>query len=97
MFRVSKFEKFDGRAVLGDECDADTVGEAVRGNQDFAACKLGGEVTLIHPQGKMCIRDRFLSALRRQERPTLGTPSDSGIGVSTSGASPTPCHSKNVK
>src|ERR1035437_9634763 len=53
MFRVSKFEKFDGRAVLGDECDADTVGEAVRGNQDFAACKLGGEVTLIHPQGSI--------------------------------------------
>ena len=44
MFGVGKFEKFDGRAILDDECDADTVGWAVRGNQDFTASKLGGEV-----------------------------------------------------
>jgi len=44
MFGVGKFEQFDGSAVLDDECDADTLGWAVRGNQDFAASELGGEV-----------------------------------------------------
>ena len=41
---VGEFEKFDGRAVFDDERDADTVGWAVRRNQDFAACQLGGEI-----------------------------------------------------
>jgi hypothetical protein len=33
---IGEFEEFDGRAVFDDECDADTVGWAVRRNQDFA-------------------------------------------------------------
>jgi hypothetical protein len=44
MFGVCEFEQFDRRAILDDERDADTVGWAVRRNQDFAAGKLGGEV-----------------------------------------------------
>ena len=44
MFGVYEFEQFDRRAILDDERDADTVGWAVRRNQDFAAGKLGGEV-----------------------------------------------------
>jgi hypothetical protein len=44
MFRVCKFEQFDRRAVLDDERHADTVGWAVRRNEDFAAGKLGGKV-----------------------------------------------------
>ncbi len=44
MFGVGEFEQFDGRAVFDDERDADTVRWAVRGNQGFAASKLGGEV-----------------------------------------------------
>jgi hypothetical protein len=45
VFGVGEFEQFDGRAVFYDEGDADTVGWAVRRNQDFAACKLGGEIS----------------------------------------------------
>lgn len=45
MFGVGKFKKFDGRAVLDDNGDADAVGWAGRGNQDFAASKLGGKVS----------------------------------------------------
>jgi hypothetical protein len=44
MFGVGEFEQFDRRAILDDERDADTVGWAVRLNQDFAAGQLGGEV-----------------------------------------------------
>ena len=44
MFGVCEFEQFDRRAILDDECDADTVGWAVRRNQNFAASKLRGEV-----------------------------------------------------
>jgi hypothetical protein len=44
MFGVCEFEQFDRRAILDDERDADTVGWAVRRNQDFPARKLGGEV-----------------------------------------------------
>jgi hypothetical protein len=42
---VGEFEQFDGRAVFDYERDADAVGWAVRGNQDFAASKLGGEIS----------------------------------------------------
>ena len=42
---VGEFEQFDGRAVFDYECDADAVGWAVRRNQDFAASKLGGEIS----------------------------------------------------
>jgi hypothetical protein len=45
MVRVGKFEQFDGRAVFDDERDADAVGWAVGRNQDFAASKLGGEIS----------------------------------------------------
>src|SRR6202042_1557552 len=44
MVGVGEFEQFDGRAVFDYERDADTVGWAVGGNQDFAASKLGGEI-----------------------------------------------------
>ncbi len=44
MFGVGKFEQFDGRTVFDNECDTDTVGWAVRRNQDFAPSKLGREV-----------------------------------------------------
>ena len=43
---VGEFEQFDGRAVFDYERDADAVGWAVRRNQDFAASKLGGEISL---------------------------------------------------
>ena len=43
--RVGEFEQFDRRAVFDDERDADAVGWAVRRNQDFAAGKLGGEIS----------------------------------------------------
>ena len=39
MLGIGGLEQFDGGAVLDDECDADTVGWAVRRNQDFAASK----------------------------------------------------------
>jgi hypothetical protein len=42
---VGEFEQFDGRAVFDYERDADAVGGAVRRNQDFAASKLGGEIS----------------------------------------------------
>jgi len=42
---VGEFEQFDGCAVFDYERDADAVGWAVRRNQDFAASKLGGEVS----------------------------------------------------
>ena len=42
---VGEFEQFDGRAVFDYERDADAVGWAVRRKQDFAASKLGGEVS----------------------------------------------------
>jgi hypothetical protein len=42
---VGEFEQFDGRAVFDYERDADAVGWAVRRNQDFAASKLGGEIS----------------------------------------------------
>ena len=45
MVGVGEFEQFDGRAVLDYERDADAVGWAVRGDQDFAANKLGGEIS----------------------------------------------------
>ena len=44
MLGVGKFEQFDWRAVFDDKCDADTIGWAVRRNQDFAASKLREEV-----------------------------------------------------
>ena len=44
MFGVGEFEQFDWRLVFDDERDADTLGRAVRRNQDFAASKLGGKV-----------------------------------------------------
>jgi len=43
--RVGEFEQFDGRAVFDYERDADAVGWAVRRNQDFAASKLGVEIS----------------------------------------------------
>jgi len=42
---VGEFEQFDGRAVFDYERDANAVGRAVRRNQDFAAGKLGGEIS----------------------------------------------------
>src|ERR1700680_1877189 len=45
MVGVGEFEQFDGRAVFDYERDADAVGWAVRRNQDFAASKLGGEIS----------------------------------------------------
>jgi len=42
---VGEFEQFDGGAVFDYERDADAVGWAVRRNQDFAASKLGGEIS----------------------------------------------------
>ena len=45
MVGVGEFEQFDGRAVFDYERDADAVGWAVRRNKDFAAIKLGGEIT----------------------------------------------------
>src|ERR1700688_4296148 len=45
MVGVGEFEQFDGRAVFDYERDADSVGWAVRRNQDFAASKLGGEIS----------------------------------------------------
>src|ERR1700683_644436 len=42
---VGEFEQFDGRAVFDYERDADAVGWAVRSNQDFAAGKLGSEIS----------------------------------------------------
>ena len=44
MVGVGEFEQFDGSAVFDYERDADAVGWAVRGNQNFAASKLGGEI-----------------------------------------------------
>ena len=43
--RVGEFEQFNGRAVFDYERDADAVGWVVRRNQDFAASKLGGEIS----------------------------------------------------
>jgi hypothetical protein len=45
MVGVGEFEQFDGRAVFDYERDADAVGWAIRRNQDFAAGKLGGEIS----------------------------------------------------
>jgi hypothetical protein len=45
MVGVGEFKQFDGRAVFDYERDADAVGWAVRRNQDFAASKLGGEIS----------------------------------------------------
>ena len=45
MVRVGEFEQFDGRAVFDYERDPDAVRWAVRRNQDFAASKLGGEIS----------------------------------------------------
>jgi len=45
MIRVGELQQFDGRAVFDDEGDADAVGWAVGRNQDFAASKLGGEIS----------------------------------------------------
>ncbi len=45
MVRAGEFEQFDRRAVFDYERDADAVGWAVGRNQDFAASKLGGEVS----------------------------------------------------
>ena len=45
MVGVGEFEQFDGRAVFDYERDADAVGWAVRRNQDFAASKLGVEIS----------------------------------------------------
>jgi hypothetical protein len=45
MVGVGEFEQLDGRAVFDDERDADAVGWAVGRNQDFAAGKLGGEIS----------------------------------------------------
>src|SRR5580704_14698155 len=42
---VGEFEQFDGRAVFDYERDAHAAGWAVRRNQDFAASKLGGEIS----------------------------------------------------
>jgi len=42
---VGEFEQFDGRAVFDYERDADAVGWAVRRKQDFAASKLGDEIS----------------------------------------------------
>src|SRR6202789_392678 len=40
-----EFEQFNGSAVFEDARDADDVGGAVGRNQDFAASKLGGEIS----------------------------------------------------
>src|ERR1700728_2387055 len=45
MVRVGEFEQFDGRAIFDYERDEYAVGWAVRRNQDFAASKLGGEIS----------------------------------------------------
>jgi len=45
MVGVGEFEQFDGRAVFDDERDSDAVGWAVGRDQDFAASKLGGEIS----------------------------------------------------
>ena len=45
MVGVGEFEQFDGCAVFDYERDADAVGRAVGRNQDFAASKLGGEIS----------------------------------------------------
>src|ERR1700678_2097923 len=45
MVGVGEFEQFDGRAVFDYERDADAIGWAVGRNQDFAAGKLGGEIS----------------------------------------------------
>src|ERR1700678_4081529 len=45
MVGVGEFEQFDGRAVFDYERDADAVGWAVGRNEDFAASKLGGEIS----------------------------------------------------
>jgi hypothetical protein len=45
MVGIGEFEQFDGRAVFDYERDADAVGWAVGRNQDFAASKLGGEIS----------------------------------------------------
>ena len=45
MVGVGEFEQFDGRAIFDYERDADAVGWAVGRNQDFAASKLGGEIS----------------------------------------------------
>jgi hypothetical protein len=45
MVGVGEFEQFDGRAVFDYERDADALGWAVGRNQDFAASKLGGEIS----------------------------------------------------
>src|SRR6202453_3634909 len=45
MVGVGEFEQFNGRAVFDDERDADAGGWAVGRNQDFAASKLGGEIS----------------------------------------------------
>jgi hypothetical protein len=45
MVGVGEFEQFDGRAVFDYERYADTLGWAVGRNQDFAASKLGGEIS----------------------------------------------------
>ncbi len=45
MVGVGEFEQFDGCAVFDYERDAHALGWAVRRNQDFAASKLGGEIS----------------------------------------------------
>src|ERR1700722_10603182 len=45
MVGVGEFEQFDWRAVFDYERDADAGGWAVGRNQDFAASKLGGEIS----------------------------------------------------
>jgi hypothetical protein len=45
MVGVGEFEQFDGRAVFDYKRDADALGWAVGRNQDFAASKLGGEIS----------------------------------------------------
>src|ERR1700691_3314959 len=45
MVGVGEFEQFNGRAVFDDERDADAIGWAVGRNQNFAAGKLGGEIS----------------------------------------------------
>jgi hypothetical protein len=45
MVGVGEFEQLDGRGVCDYERDADAVGWSVGRNQDFAANKLGGEIS----------------------------------------------------
>ena len=45
MVGVGEFEQFDGRAVFDYERNTDAVRWAVGSNQDFAASKLGGEIS----------------------------------------------------